>query len=123
MAPEHIHVRTGMELPSRMLWYFGWNTRPIYTIAVVFGVLGAIAVHSAAGMMAALIPLFARYKATVFVNNACAAVLDLAKATVAKAGAERVGVPLENSEHFSLAVPMASPRPFGIRPAPEYTIS
>jgi hypothetical protein len=66
--------------------------------------------------------LLSFYKANQIVNAASQEVIELENTTL-KAGAQRVDVELENSDQVALPIPEQSRTPFGIRPAPRYTVS
>lgn len=111
-----------MPLASRLLWFLGWNHKPLYVLAAVFAIFGAIATHSAAGFLFGIFPLAVLYKAVQSVNTTSPGLFELAKAAVLKAGAQRVGVELENSDHMVFLIPDKSKGPLGIRSAPLYTL-
>ena len=114
-AAESVRIDPGMDLASRMLWYLGWNPRPIYILSAAIAVLGAIAFRSPAGLMFGVLPMLARWKAAVLVNARAPSVIDLAKNAAVISGANRVGVQLENSDHTVLSTARSSSVPFGVR--------
>lgn len=120
MAAQSIRVGTGMDLPSRMLWYFGWNRRPLYIAAAALALIGAFAVNSSAGLLFGLIPLALCIRAVQHVREAAPNVVDSAKDAIAKAGAERAGISLDGTDHTVLAAPGSSGR---ILPPTSYNFS
>ena len=122
MPADPIRISVGMPLASRLLWFLGWNHKPLYVLAAVFAVFGAIATHSAAGFLFGILPLAVLYKAIQSVNTTSPELFELAKAAVLKAGAQRVGVELENSDHMVFLIPDKSKGPLGVRSAPLYTL-
>jgi hypothetical protein len=120
---EPIRIATGMPVSDRLLWFLAWNRRPLYVLAVVLALLGALFTHSPFGLLFGVLPLVVLWKANQTVNAAFPHVIEGAKNTVLKAGTQRVGVELENSDHVALLIPEKSGSLFGIRPAPRYTVS
>jgi hypothetical protein len=120
---EPMRIAAGMPVFDRLLWFLAWNRRPLYVVAGALALIGALFTHSLFGFLLALLPLAALYKANQIVNAASPQIIESAKAAALKAGTQRVGVELENSDHVALLIPEKSGSPFGIRPAPRYTLS
>lgn len=122
-AMEPVRITTGLPVSDRLLWYLAWNRRPLYVLAGILALVGAISTHSPLGLLFGLLPLALLFKANQLVNAASPQIIETAKAAILKAGTQRVGVELENSNHVALLIPDKSGSPFGIRPAPQYTLS
>jgi len=120
---EPLRIATGMPVSDRLLWFLAWNRRPLYILAVILAVIGAVFTHSPFGLLFGALPLAALYKANRIVNAASPHVIESAKAAILKAGTQRAGVELGNSDHIALLIPEKSRSPFGIRAAPQYTLS
>ena len=120
---EPMVIDAGIPVSARLLWFLAWNRRPLYILAAILAVLGALFTHSLFGLLLGVLPIAILYKANQIVNAASQEVIELAKNTTLKAGALRVGIELENSDHVALLIPGKSGSPFGIRPAPQYTFS
>ena len=112
-----------MDLLSNLLWYLGWNTRPLYIATVVSALLGAATFHSWRGLVLGILPLIVRWKATVLVNEQTQHIADLAKKAVAKAGADRVGVNLEQAVCTVLLIDDDADSPLGILRSSQYSLS
>jgi hypothetical protein len=112
-----------MDPPSRLLWYLAWNPRILYVIGSLVALCGATALRSLYGLLFGLTALLVRWKATHLVNEKSTAVIDVARTTISSAGAKRVGVELADADCTVLLIGAASRAPFGIRLAPQYTIS
>ncbi|MGH9401983.1 MAG: hypothetical protein ACRD2P_07755 [Terriglobia bacterium] len=123
MPSEPILISGEMPLGSRLLWYFAWNRRPVYISAVVLAIVGTFLFRSPYGLVVGIIPLGLLFKATKFVNSTAPELIEAAKATTLKAGTERVGVGLENSDAVALALPARERGPLGVRPASQCTFS
>jgi hypothetical protein len=120
---EPMVIAAGIPVSARLLWFLAWNRRPLYILAAILAVFGALFTHSLFGLLFGILPIAILYKANQIVNAASQEVIELAKNTTLKAGAQRVGVELENSDQVALLIPEKSRTPFGIRPAPRYTVS
>jgi hypothetical protein len=118
-----MRIAAGMPISARLLWFLAWNRRPLYVLAGILAVFGALQTHSPFGLLFGGLPFAILYKATQTVNAASPEVIELAKNTILKAGTERVGIVLEDSDHVVLLLPEKSGSPLGIRPAPRYTVS
>jgi len=105
MPTQPIHIDTGLDLSSRMLWYLGWNRRPLFILAVIFAITGAIMTQSSAGLLFAIIPLAVYLYAIQRVKQDSRGILDSAKDAIVRAGAERVGIPFDTSDHTILVIP------------------
>ena len=116
-------IAAGMPVFDRLLWFLAWNRRPLYILAGILALIGAVFTHSLFGLLFGVLPLAALYKANQIVNAASQQIIESAKTAALKAGTQRVGVELENSDHVALLIPEKSGAPFGIRPAPRYTLS
>jgi len=120
---EPIRIATGMPVSDRLLWFLAWNRRPLYVLMGLLAVIGAVFTHSPFGLLFGVLPLAVLLKANQTVNAASPQVIEGAKNALLKAGTQRVGVELENSDHVALLIPEKSRSPFGIRPAPRYAVS
>jgi hypothetical protein len=105
MPTQPIHIDAGLDLSSRMLWYLGWNRRPLFILAVIFAITGAIMTQSGAGLLFAIVPLAVYIYAIQRVKQDTRGILDSAKDAIIRAGAERVGVPFDTSDHTMLVIP------------------
>jgi len=105
MPRQSIHIDTGLDPSSRMLWYLGWNRRPLFILAVIFAITGAIMTQSSAGLLFAIIPLGVYLFAIQRVKQDTLGILDSAKDAIVRAGAERVGIPFDTSDHTILVIP------------------
>lgn len=112
-----------MDFLSRLLWYLGWNTRPLSIAAAVLALGGATFFHNSWGLVFGLFPMVVRWKAAQFVNNSSTTFVGLAKRAVAKAGAARVGVSLEQSQCTTLLIEEESDAPLGILPSSRYALT
>jgi hypothetical protein len=120
---EPMLIAVGMPVSDRMLWFLAWNRRPLYILAGLLAVFGALLAHSLAGLLFGVLPLAILYRANQIVNAVSPKIIELAKNATLKAGTHRVGIELENSDHAALLIPARSGSPFGIRLAPQYTVS
>ncbi len=120
---EPIRIAAGMPVSARLLWFLAWNRRPLYILACVLAVAGALYTRSPFGFLIGVLPIVILFKANQVVNAASPEVIERAKNTILKAGTQRVGIELENSDHVALLIPEKSGSPFGIRPAPQYVVS
>jgi hypothetical protein len=116
-------IAAGIPASARLLWFLAWNRRPLYILAAIFAVFGALFTHSLFGLLFGVLPIAVLYKANQIVNASSQEVIELAKNATLKAGAQRVGVELENSDQVALLISEKSRTPFGIRPAPRYSVS
>jgi len=105
MPSQPIHIDTGLDLSSRTLWYLGWNRRPLFILAVIFAVTGAIMTQSGGGLLFAIIPLAVYLYAIQRVKQDTRGILDSAKDAIVRAGAERVGMSFDTSDHTILMIP------------------
>jgi hypothetical protein len=105
MPTQPINIDSGLDLPSKLLWYLGWNRRPLYILAIIFAITGAITTQSIAGLLFAIIPLALCVYVIQRVKQGTPSLLDSAADAVARAGADRVGIPFDSSDHTVLAIP------------------
>ncbi len=106
--PVYIDIDTGLDLSSRMLWYLGWNRRPLFILAVISAITGTIMMRSGAGLFFSIIPLAVYLYAIQRVKQHTRSILDSAKDAIVRAGAERVGIPFDTSDHTILTIPCSS---------------
>jgi len=118
-----MRIDTGMPVADRLLWFLAWDRRPIYVLAGLFAVIGAVFTPSPFGLLFGVLSLAVLHKANQTVNAVSPQVIESANNAVLKAGTQRVGVELENSDHVALLIAERSGSLFGIRPAPRYTVS
>jgi len=123
MPSEPIRISGGMPIGSRLLWYLAWNRKPVCISAVVLAIIGSVYANSPYGLFFGLLPIAFLYRATQFVNSTAPSLIENARATALKAGTERVGVSLENSDAVAIFVADKTRSPFGIRHATGYTFS
>jgi hypothetical protein len=121
MATQSIRIGGGMTLQSRLLWHFGWNQRPLYILAAILGLLGAIKFGSIYGLLFGLLPLGICILAIKEIKTAFPTILANAKIAVARSGAERVGIPFESSDCAVFAVSTAPSQM--LLPPPSHTFS
>jgi hypothetical protein len=112
-----------MDFPSRVLWHLAWSPRILYVIGGLLALCGATALRSPYGLLFGLTALVVRWKATLLVNEKSTGIIDLAGTTVSSAGAKRVGIELADADCTTVLIPGRSRAPFGVRPAPKYTLS
>src|ERR1051326_5754135 len=122
-AMEPLHIVTGLPLFDRLLWSLAWNRRPIYVLSIIVAIIGAVFTQSAFGLLFGVLPFAVLYQANQLVNATSQQVIESAKSAALKAGTQRVGVELENSDYFALLIPDKSGSRFGIRSVPQYTRS
>jgi hypothetical protein len=57
-----------MPVSGRLLWFLAWNRRPLYVLAIIVAVAGAVFTHSPFGLPFGVLPLMVLYNANQIVN-------------------------------------------------------
>ncbi len=85
-------IAAGLPVSARLLWFLAWKRRPLYILAAILCRLRCAFYPFALRTSVGVLPIAVLYKANQIVNAVSQEVIELAKNTTLKAGAQRVGV-------------------------------
>jgi hypothetical protein len=54
-------IAAGIPVSARLLWFLAWNRRPLYILAAILAVCGALFTHSLFGLLLGVLPIAILY--------------------------------------------------------------
>jgi len=117
-----VRLTPSSRLSDRILWYLGWRPRPLNLVGIGLAVGGLLLLRHPTGLLLGLLPLVLRWKTASLINRTCGQLLREAESRVKEEGAKRLGIRIEDSQCYAVAVGRGT-APIGVKAKPTHDVS